>query len=167
MWNVALSDLQIADVFSVGIDLLSTGLVGYWAFDEGTGQAAVDLSPAGNDGFLGETPEVDSADPLWEGTPVSVGDTPELKPETFRLEQNYPNPFNPTTQIQFSLPQDSDIRLVVFDLLGREVQVLAEGRYTASTYSVTFDGTNRASGIYLYQLQAGTQQLTGEMTLTK
>ena len=167
MWNVALSDLQIADVFSVGIDLLSTGLVGYWAFDEGTGQAAVDLSPAGNDGFLGETPEVDSADPLWEGTLVSVGDTPQLKPETFRLEQNYPNPFNPTTQIQFSLPQGNDIRLVVFDLLGREVHVLAEGRYTAGTYSVTFDGTNRASGVYLYQLQAGTQQLTGEMTLTK
>lgn len=167
MWNVALSDPQIADVFSVGIDPLSTELVGYWAFDEGTGQAAADLSLAGNDGFLGETPEVDSADPLWEGTPVSVEDASELKPETFRLEQNYPNPFNPTTQIQFSLPQDSDIRLAVFDLLGREVQVLAVGRYTAGTYSVAFDGTNLGSGVYLYQLQAGTQRLTGEMILMK
>ena len=167
MWNVALSDPQIADVFSDGLDPLSTELVGYWAFDEGTRQAAADLSQAGNDGFLGETSEVDSADPLWEGAPVSVGDAPELKPETFRLEQNYPNPFNPTTQIQFSLPQDSDIRLAVFDLLGREVQVLAEGRYTAGTYSVAFDGTNLASGVYLYQLQAGTQRLTGEMILMK
>ena len=72
MWNVALSDTQIADVFSVGIDLLSTELVGYWAFDEGTGQAVADLSQAGNDGFLGETPEDDSADPLLEGPSVSV-----------------------------------------------------------------------------------------------
>ena len=167
MWNVALSDSQIADVFSVGIDLLSTGLVGYWPFDEGTGQAAADLSQAGNDGFLGETPEDDSADPLWEGAPVSVGDAPELKPETFGLEQNYPNPFNPTTQIQFSLARDSDTRLVVFDLMGRQVQVLVQGTFTAGTHSVTFDGTNLASGVYLYELQAGTQRLTGEMILIK
>ena len=71
MWNIALSDTQIADVFSVGIDHLSTELVGYWTFDEGTGQAVADLSQAGNHGFLGETPGVDSADPLWQGTPVS------------------------------------------------------------------------------------------------
>jgi len=73
MWNVALSDTQIGDVFSVGINLLSTELVGYWPFDEGTEQAVSDLSQAGNDGFLGETPEVDSADPLWEGTPGIPG----------------------------------------------------------------------------------------------
>ena len=167
IWNVALSDSQIADVFSVGIDLLSTGLVGYWPFDEGTGQAAADLSQAGNDGFLGETPEDDSADPLWEGAPVSVGDAPELKPETFGLAQNYPNPFNPTTQIQFSLLRDSDTRLVVFDLMGRQVQVLIQGTFTAGTHSVTFDGTNLASGVYLYELQAGTQRLTGKMILMK
>ena len=167
MWNVARSDTQIGDVFGVGIDPLSTELVGYWAFDEGTGQAAADLSQAGNDGFLGETPEDDSADPLWEGAPVSVGDAPELKPETFGLEQNYPNPFNPTTQIQFSLPRDSDTRLVVFDLMGRQVQVLVQGTYTAGTHAVTFDGTNLASGVYLYELQAGTQRLTGEMILIK
>ncbi len=167
MWNVALSDTQIADVFSVGIDPLSTGLVGYWAFDEGTGQAVADLSQAGNDGFLGETTEVDSADPLWEATPVSVEDAPELKPETFRLEQNYPNPFNPTTQIMFGLPMDSDIRLVVFDVLGRQVQVLAEGRYTAGTYTVTANMKNFVSGLYLYQLDTPTAKLTGKMLLIK
>ncbi|MCH8874350.1 T9SS type A sorting domain-containing protein [candidate division KSB1 bacterium] len=109
---------------------------------------------------------------FWSDTNVSfviVGIENEINiiPEAYSLNQNYPNPFNPTTQIQFSLPQDSDIRLAVFDLLGREVQVLAEGRYTAGTYSVAFDGTNLASGVYLYQLQAGTQRLTGEMILMK
>ena len=49
-----------------GVDASSPGLVGYWNFDEGGGQFVTDLSAAGNDGFLGESPEPDSADPLWE-----------------------------------------------------------------------------------------------------
>ena len=126
-----------------------------------------DLSQAGNDGFLGETPVVDSADPLWEAGPVSAEDTSGNRPETFRLEQNYPNPFNPTTKIQFSLAQDSDIRLIVFDLLGREIQVLAEGRYEAGSYSATFDATNLDTGAYLYQLETATQRLSGNMLLIK
>ena len=65
MWNVALTDTQITDVFGSGVDPLSSGLLGYWTFNEGTGQAVADLSPAGNDGFLGELPDPDSADPLW------------------------------------------------------------------------------------------------------
>ncbi len=68
MWNVALTDAQITDVFSSGVDLLSSGLVGYWTFNEGTGQVVADLSPAGNDGFLGEGPDPDSADPPWAAT---------------------------------------------------------------------------------------------------
>jgi len=70
MWNVALTDAQITGVFSSGVDPLSSGLVGYWTFNEGTGQVVADLSPAANDGFLGELPEPDSADPLW----AEVGD---------------------------------------------------------------------------------------------
>ncbi|MCH8016927.1 MAG: multicopper oxidase domain-containing protein [Acidobacteria bacterium] len=65
MWNLALTDAQITGVFSSGVDPLSSGLVGYWTFNEGTGQVVADLSPAANDGFLGELPEPDSADPLW------------------------------------------------------------------------------------------------------
>ena len=104
----------------------------------------------------------------FAGLITSVSDQAKsIVPTTANLAQNYPNPFNPTTRIQFSLPQDSDIRLVVFDLLGREIKVLAEGRYTADLHSVTFDGANLASGVYLYQLQAGTQRLTGKMLLLK
>ena len=70
MWNVALTDAQITDVFGSGVDPLSSGLLGYWAFNEGTGQAVADLSPAGNDGFLGERPDPDNADPLWVDSAV-------------------------------------------------------------------------------------------------
>ena len=66
MWSLALTDTEIASVFSSGVDASSAGLVGLWKFDEGGGQLVTDLSPAGNDGFLGESPSPDSADPLWE-----------------------------------------------------------------------------------------------------
>lgn len=68
MWNVALTGAAIADIFSAGVDPLSSGLVGYWALDEGAGQAVADLSPAQNHGFLGEMADPDSADPLWVET---------------------------------------------------------------------------------------------------
>ena len=65
MWNLALSDAQIKELFSSGVDPLSSGLVGYWNFNEGTGQVTADLSSAENNGFLGEFPEPDNADPVW------------------------------------------------------------------------------------------------------
>ncbi len=66
IWSLALTDSQVAAVMSSGVDASSPGLVGYWNFDEGVGQLVTDLSAAGNDGFLGESDQPDSADPLWE-----------------------------------------------------------------------------------------------------
>ena len=65
MWNIALSPAEIQEVFDNGVDPDSAGLVGYWDFEEGTGQVTVDQSPAGNDGFLGANSGGDPADPLW------------------------------------------------------------------------------------------------------
>ena len=73
MWDVALSNAEIADIYNVGVDPLSSGLVGYWAFDEGRGQVLVDLSPANNHGFLGEKDDPDSADPQWIQDEASGG----------------------------------------------------------------------------------------------
>ena len=99
---------------------------------------------------------------------TSVRDLSSLViPETPVLTQNYPNPFNPATQIQFDLPAASDIRLTVFDLLGRQVQVLAEGHYPAGMHAVTFDATDLASGLYLYELKTHTGRLVGKMLLTR
>ena len=86
----------------------------------------------------------------------------------FALSQNYPNPFNPTTTIQFSLPTyTSDVRLEVFDLLGRSVAVLATGSMDAGQYSVRFEGAGLSSGMYLYRLQAGEQVSIRKMILLK
>ncbi len=75
-------------------------------------------------------------------------------PLRFNLEQNYPNPFNPTTTIRFELPRATQVNLSVFDILGREVSVLVNDRTDAGVYEVKFDGSNLASGVYFYRLQA-------------
>ena len=95
---------------------------------------------------------------------TSVAASPDSPiPQTPVLLQNYPNPFNPSTQIQFGLPQDGNIRLVVFNLLGHQVQVLAEGRYKAGLHTVIFEGANLTSGVYLYRLETATERLTGKI----
>jgi hypothetical protein len=76
-------------------------------------------------------------------------------PTEYSLMQNYPNPFNPSTVIKFKLPKASDVRLCVYDMLGREVSVLVSDRRAAGVHEVKFDGTNLASGVYLYRLRAG------------
>jgi hypothetical protein len=88
-------------------------------------------------------------------------------PAEFRLYQNYPNPFNPATTIRFDLPRASAVTLRIFDLLGRKVLTLVDETRSAGSYSVTFDGSRLASGIYLCRLQAGAFATTKKMVLLK
>ena len=76
-------------------------------------------------------------------------------PACFVLEQNYPNPFNPGTWIRYQLPEASEVKLVVYDLLGREVAVLTDGRKDRGTHTVRCDAPGVASGVYFYRLTAG------------
>jgi hypothetical protein len=76
-------------------------------------------------------------------------------PREYALHQNYPNPFNPVTQIRFDLPQASDVKLRVYDLLGREVRTLIHERLAAGEHHTAFDASALPSGIYFYRLQAG------------
>ena len=91
---------------------------------------------------------------------ILVGVTPEGTPSSFALWQNFPNPFNPVTHIRFSLPVASDVRLTVFDLLGREVTHLVDGQRAAGLHDVAWDASGVASGVYFYRLStpAGTLQ---------
>jgi hypothetical protein len=76
-------------------------------------------------------------------------------PEGFELHQNYPNPFNPTTVVSYQLPMASDVQLVVFDMLGREVSVLVNERREAGYHQAQFDGSGLSSGVYVCQMRAG------------
>ncbi|MFA3781815.1 family 10 glycosylhydrolase [Melioribacteraceae bacterium 4301-Me] len=88
-------------------------------------------------------------------------------PTEFSLQQNYPNPFNPTTIISYHLPVSSHVTLKVFDLLGREVAVLVNEEKTPGNYEVKFDGSNFASGIYFYRINAGNYSQMKKMILLK
>ena len=74
-------------------------------------------------------------------------------PEAFLLEQNFPNPFNPKTAVSCQLPVAGRVRLVVYDLLGREVAVLMDENKEPGRYEVTFDATGYSSGVYFYRMQ--------------
>jgi photosystem II stability/assembly factor-like uncharacterized protein len=92
-------------------------------------------------------------------------------PSQFILEQNYPNPFNPSTKISWQLPEGSNVKLKVFDLLGREVATLVDEYRQAGSYDVEFNQAssikNPASGVYYYQLKAGNLIETKKMILLK
>ena len=85
----------------------------------------------------------------------------------FQLAQNYPNPFNPNTEIAFVLPEMSPVRLVVYDVLGKEVARLVDNTLDAGPHSVSFDAGSLPSGMYIYRIEAGTFTEAKHMTLLK
>ena len=99
--------------------------------------------------------------------PTGVTDDAELLPKEFSLAQNYPNPFNPSTEIQFSLPVASHVRLEVFNILGQQVEVLVDGELSAGVHGATFDGSGRSSGIYFYRLTHDNGSATKKMAFMK
>ena len=80
---------------------------------------------------------------------------------------NYPNPFNPSTTIKYELPKNSEVRLSVYDMLGREVSVLVNERSDAGVHEVKFDGSTLATGVYFYRLQAGDFVQSKKLVLLK
>ena len=102
----------------------------------------------------------------FEGTITGVNDNDQI-PHSFSLGQNYPNPFNPRTMINFQLPISDYVRLVVYDVLGREVVTLVNEEKIPGAYSVTFDGSQLPSGTYFYRLEAGGFIKTKKMQLVK
>ncbi len=89
-------------------------------------------------------------------------------PTEYSLSQNYPNPFNPVTKINFDLPQDDNVKLIVYDLLGREIIRLLNNEFKVSgRYTVDFNGSHLSSGIYFYKIEAGDFIATKKMVLLK
>jgi photosystem II stability/assembly factor-like uncharacterized protein len=88
-------------------------------------------------------------------------------PNLFSLSQNYPNPFNPNSKIKFQISKSSDVKLLVFDVLGREVAALVNQPLQPGTYEVEFDGTDYPSGVYYYRLISELYTETKKMILIK
>ncbi len=88
-------------------------------------------------------------------------------PAEFALMQNYPNPFNPETAIRLQITDYGRVRLVVYDLLGRQVATPVDEEKAPGSYTIKFDGTNLASGVYFYRLTAGAHTDTKSMVLMR
>jgi hypothetical protein len=91
----------------------------------------------------------------------------KVLPTSYSLSQNYPNPFNPTTNINFSVAKASNVKLIIYNILGQRVATLINGYMSAGTYTYRFDASNLASGIYLYSLEAGSYRMNKKMVLLK
>lgn len=85
----------------------------------------------------------------------------------YSLFQNYPNPFNPITTISYDIPNDENVNIKVFDLTGREIQTLVNEMKQSGKYKIIFDGSNLASGVYFYKIEAGSFVKTRRMLLIK
>ncbi len=151
--GLAVEDKTVASASTVTVDGSFNSTVDWAA-------VGLEIKPQGS------APKL-AADPVQE-TPVAT----KSIPDNFELFNVYPNPFNAETTIEFALPQDDDVRLSVYNLLGQLVRELVNERQPAGYLKVHWDGRNTfgqvvASGIYLVRLQAGRQNLTTKITLQK
>lgn len=104
---------------------------------------------------------------VFEETNTSSVNEPHFLPTQALISSVYPNPFNPTTNIQFDLPDNAMTLLEVYSINGELVTTLVNQNLAAGAYSATFDGSQKASGMYLNRLQAGQFTATSKMVLVK
>jgi hypothetical protein len=98
---------------------------------------------------------------------TGVKEVSAVVPASIQLFQNYPNPFNPSTKIQYSINERTNVTLKIYDTLGREVAVLVNGFGNAGTYEISFDASKLPSGLYVYTLKAGSNLVSKKMMLIK
>ncbi len=154
---------QVQDVNVLAHHTLTAGnKIAFFSFDP----LSVDTQP--DYYWFGEasvSPQVQTL--KWFDVPSAVQRENNNIPGSFELSQNYPNPFNPSTTIKFSIPQTEKVVMKVYDMLGREVANLLNETKSAGNYTVSFDASKLASGVYVYSIQAGDFKVSKKMMLLK
>jgi hypothetical protein len=179
-----------ANLFKVGYDQDSAGTnFGFYTGGNGTGwnqPSHLAISPSGADSIFtkviagyknGGGDDCLAVYSLGNGgntyasrlcqTTTGIGTSNNEVPKVYSLSQNYPNPFNPTTVINYSIPFAGQVKLVVYDINGKEVATLVNNQKQAGSYSANFDATNLSSGVYFYKITAGNFVDTKKMALVK
>jgi len=173
IWNKALKATHIRAAMNGHAAPLASALVGYWRFDEGSGNRAKDKSREKNHGTLVNGPTwVTPGAPIGGAKKNSSLQNEVFVANEFYLEQNYPNPFNPTTDIRFGLAEATNVNLCVYNSAGQLIKILVTGNLDAGYHSFQWDATNDngqevAAGVYLYRLTAGSHVATKKMVLIK
>lgn len=136
----------------------------WFSLDETTDWATGDVFHIAYD-----NPIIPGVDTYTFKTPGSIlsAENANAKAYSFALGQNYPNPFNPATKISYSIPKAGHVSMKIFDVLGREVLTLVNTEMKAGDYSVDFNASHFASGVYFYKLQAGDKSIVKKMMLLK
>lgn len=101
------------------------------------------------------------------GTLIGVKFENNVVPNSYNLSQNFPNPFNPETQINFTLPEMADVKITIYDMLGKEVETLVNETLNRGDYSVKWNAGNYASGIYFYRMTTPSFNVVKKMMLVK
>ncbi len=107
---------------------------------------------------------VENSDVMVSNEFESTGD---VSPKDFSLSQNYPNPFNPNTQINYNVPGNSNVSISVYDITGRLVQKLVDRQHSSGTYTINFNAAGLSTGVYIYEIRAGSYRDVKKMLLVK
>lgn len=110
---------------------------------------------------------IDFMNVVLTSRPIGVEQYSTEIPSKYRLEQNYPNPFNPATKIRFSVPKNSQVKVSVYDITGKIVEVLVNKTLNAGKYEADWNASKYTSGVYFYKLESGSFTETRKMILVK
>jgi hypothetical protein len=100
-------------------------------------------------------------------TVTGIGNNGNNAPVEYKLYQNYPNPFNPSTKIKFDVTKQENVKVVVYDALGKEISVLANDKMNPGSYELNWNASDNASGVYFYKLITESYSETKKMLLVK
>lgn len=183
---MAMTTTSVAGGVAIGLNILTINSSGFYPFAPGTYTLGTlrwnIVSNCTNTNMTFRvtpqtTPTVvlDSLTPLVSGTTFGTTDptvtgnfniSSEI-PVEFKLYENYPNPFNPTTSIKYDIANNSFVKLVVYDVTGKEVETLVNDNLQAGKYEATFNGKNYSSGIYFAKIEAGSYKHIVKMIMVK
>jgi hypothetical protein len=156
LWVCLRVEDSTAASYPFGVDAGPADPDGDWVNDSGTWQHLNDFGLNYNWNIRGEVETTPA------GVSVNIADA-----LTFNLAQNYPNPFNPTTSIAYTVPQSGNVKLAVYNLIGEQVALLANGFVTSGSHQATFNAKSLPSGVYFYKLQTGNSIMIKKMLLLK
>jgi hypothetical protein len=166
---IGLGNSEGVDFFPNGNILIGNGATSSVKMFDSNGNYIEDFIPSGSGGLMNPNAVV-----IRDISAVSVPDESSASNFDFILKQNYPNPFNPTTKISFSVPsvtlsgvEGSLVTLKVYNTLGKEIATLVNENLSAGEHEITFDATGLQSGVYFYQLKAGSFIQTNKMVYLK
>jgi hypothetical protein len=144
-----------------------------WPLPENLAYSNSSLQSAGEEGYaLGDLNWFPSQKEAWDQDAAGVTKDNNITPEAYSLSEAYPNPFNPETNFKFSIAKVGNVKLSVYNILGQKVRTLLNSDLTAGSYTAKWDGRDDygfsvSSGVYFFQLESGSFNMTKKMVLMK